>query len=99
MVELGRQYLLPLSPPESNTVAMLAAIPKQIVDISQFTRFIVSYIARPELITPPGLLIYTLIPLSGSSLSKYSSWAIITFAIGSDIGVPRKIILSLSKRE
>src|SRR5947208_2213756 len=36
---------------------------------------------------------------SGSSLSRWSSWAVTRFATASSIGVPTKMIRSLSRRE
>ena len=34
MVELGKAYLFPLAPPDSRIVAMLAVMPRQMVDTS-----------------------------------------------------------------
>ena len=42
IVELGRAKRLPLAPAHSRTVAMLAAMPTQMVDTSTDRRFIVS---------------------------------------------------------
>ena len=78
---------------------MLAVMPTQMVDTGGRTSSIVSYIARPELMTPPGLLMYRLISLSASSRSRKSSWAMITLAIISLMGVPMKTIRSLRSRE
>jgi hypothetical protein len=47
---------------------------------------------------PPGLLMYSVISLSASSLSKYRSWAMIALATKSLIGVPRKMMRSLRSR-
>ena len=98
-MEFGKAYLFPLVPAHRSTVAMLAAKPTHIVETSGLIKFIVSKIANPELITPPGELIYILISLSGSSLSRYRSWATNKFATWSFIGVPRNIILSFNNRE
>ena len=45
---------------------------------------------RPDVIIPPGELIYKYMSFSGSSASKKSNWAIISDAIESSIGVPKK---------
>ena len=42
---------------------MLAAIPIQIVETSGLMNLIVSYIARPAVVDPPGELIYKEVPL------------------------------------
>jgi hypothetical protein len=63
------------------------------------TNFIVSRIARPEVIDPPGELRYIEISRSGSSASRKSSWAITRLETWSSIGVPRKMMFSFSSRE
>ena len=56
IVELGRAYRLPFDPELRSTVAMLAQLPTQIVATLHRRSFIVSWMASPALITPPGLL-------------------------------------------
>ena len=55
--------------------------------------------ANPAVIDPPGELIYNEISFSGSSAARKSIWAMTKFATLSSIGVPRKIMFSLSSRE
>ena len=55
--ELGRQKRLPLAPAASSSEPIEAAMPMQTVDTSERMYCIVSYIARPEVTTPPGELI------------------------------------------
>ena len=54
---------------------------------------------RPDVIIPPGELIYKYMSFSGSSASKKSNWAIISDAIESSIGVPKKTIRSFNSLE
>jgi len=56
-------------------------------------------LAIPDVIEPPGLLMYRLISLSGSSAARNSSWAMIELATTSLMPLPRKIIRSFSRRE
>ena len=42
MVELGKAYRLPLCPPDSSTVAMLAVMPRQMVETSGLMSCMVS---------------------------------------------------------
>ena len=68
------------------------------VDTSLFTKFIVSYIAIPDVTDPPGELIYKLI----SSLfneSRYNNCAITEFAHSSSISPLRSMILSFNNLE
>ena len=69
------------------------------VETSHLMNFIVSYTANRPVISPPGELMYRLMSLSGSSLSRCRSWAMIRFATLSSMGVPRNTIRSLSSRE
>src|SRR5436309_13694977 len=48
---------------------------------------------------PPGELIYMLMSLVASSLWRYSSYATVTLAIWSSIGVPIKMMRSFNRRE
>jgi hypothetical protein len=57
----------------------------------------VSRIARPAVIEPPGELMYSEISFSGSSAARNSIWAITRLATLSSMGVPRKMMFSLSK--
>ena len=77
---------------------MDAAIPIQIVDTLLFMKFIVSYIAIPDVIAPPGEFMYRFIS-SCDSESRYSSSATIMFAVVSFISPFRIIILSFSSLE
>ena len=56
MREFGRLNRLPFVPAASSTAAIEAACPTQIVTISGRTNAIVSRIARPAVIEPPGEL-------------------------------------------
>ena len=56
MRELGRLNRLPLVPAASSTAAIEAACPTQMVTISGLTKAIVSRIASPAVIDPPGEL-------------------------------------------
>ena len=99
MRECGSVNRLPLVPQASSTAPIDAACPTQYVTISGSTRFIVSRIARPAVIEPPGELMYSEMSFSGSSAARNSIWAMIRLAIWSSIGVPRKMMFSLSSRE
>ena len=78
---------------------MLAASPIQIVLTSARMLCIVSYIAIPAVITPPGLFIYNIISFSGFSESNNNNSATTTFANSSSISSPKNIILSLNNLE
>ena len=56
MREFGRLNRLPFVPAASSTAAMEAACPTQIVTMLGRTNAIVSRIARPAVIEPPGEL-------------------------------------------
>jgi hypothetical protein len=96
---LGKAKRLPFSPAASKKAPMLAAKPTQMVDTSALICCMVSYMAIPALIEPPGLFIYKAMSLSGSSASKNNSWAITKLATVSSIALPKNIILSFNKRE
>jgi hypothetical protein len=49
--------------------------------------------------SPPGELMYRLMSLSGFSDSRWSIWAQMRLAIVSSIGVPTKMMFSLSSFE
>jgi hypothetical protein len=55
--------------------------------------------AKRPVISPPGELMYMLMSLSASSDSRWRSWAITRLLTASSIGVPRKMMRSLSSRE
>ena len=73
--ELGSANRLPLAPLASRKAPIEAAIPMQMVDTSHLIYCMVSWMAMPALMDPPGLLIYRLMSLSGSCPSRYSSCA------------------------
>ena len=56
MRELGRLNRLPFVPAASRTAAMEAACPTQMVTMSGLTKRMVSRMARPAVIEPPGEL-------------------------------------------
>ncbi len=56
MREWGRLNRLPFDPAASSTAAMEAACPTQMVTISGLTKRIVSRMANPAVIEPPGEL-------------------------------------------
>ena len=58
---------------------MEAVIPTAIVEMSGCTSCMVSCIARPAEIEPPGELMYIWMSRSGSSRARYSSCAMIMF--------------------
>jgi len=62
-----------LAPLASSTAAMDAACPTQMVTISGRMNAIVSRIARPAVIEPPGELMYIEMSFSGSSASRKSN--------------------------
>ncbi len=95
----GSANRFPLAPAANSTAAADAACPMQNVDTSGLMKSIVSRIASALVTEPPGELMYSAMSLSGSSPSRWSSWAIIRLAISSLIGVPRKMMRSLSSRE
>src|SRR5579872_6285681 len=97
--EYGRAKRFPLAPPVSKIEAALAASPAQKVATSGFTSCMVSYMARPAVTLPPGLLIYISMSLSASSFSRNRSCAMARFARLSSIGPPTKMIRSFSRRE
>ena len=53
----------------------------------------------PAVMEPPGELMYSEISFSGSSEARNSIWAMIRLATWSSMGVPRKMMFSLSSRE
>jgi hypothetical protein len=55
--------------------------------------------ASPLVTTPPGVLMYSMMSFSWSSLSRNRSWAMIRLATWSSIGSPRKMIRSFRSRE
>ena len=75
-----QRVALPFVPAQSSTVPIEAVMPTAMVEISGCTRFMVSWIASPAGITPPGELMYIWMSRSGSSRARYSSCATIMFA-------------------
>ena len=57
-VACGRAKRLPFSPSAKMIEAMEAAIPVAMVETGDLMKFMVSTIAMPEVITPPGELMY-----------------------------------------
>ena len=57
--EFGNAKRLPFAPADRSTAPIEAAIPTQIVDTSDFTKFIVSTIASPAVTDPPGEFMYS----------------------------------------
>ena len=90
---------MPFAPHASNTAAIDAACPTQYVTMFGSIRFIVSRIAMPAVIDPPGELMYSEMSFSGSSEARNSIWAMIRFATWSSMGVPRKMMFSFRSRE
>ena len=78
---------------------MLEAWPMQIVAMSGWTYCMVSNTAIPAVTDPPGLLMYSEMSRLGSSEARNSIWAMARLAIPSPIGVPMKMMRSLSRRE
>ena len=78
---------------------MEAAMPMQMVETSHLIYCMVSWMAMPALIEPPGLLIYRLMSLSGSCPSRYSSWATTRLAEVSLTSSLRTMMRSFSRRE
>ena len=62
-LECGRADLFPGAPAQRRTDPIDAAIPVQIVATSGAINCIVSYIARPDETTPPGVFRYNEISL------------------------------------
>ena len=58
-----------------------------------------SYIANPDVTTPPGELMYRKISFFGSSDSKNKNWAHMTLATASLTSPVKKIILSYNNLE
>mmetsp|Transcript_4275 Transcript_4275/g.9606 ORF Transcript_4275/g.9606 Transcript_4275/m.9606 type:complete len:221 (-) Transcript_4275:4-666(-) len=99
MRALGRERLLPFVPAPRRKAPMEAAMPKQTVPTSQGMYCMVSKIAMPLEIEPPGLLMYIVMSASGSSFARYSSCATTALAMVSSTPFPIIIILSFSRRE
>ena len=78
---------------------MEAAMPIQMVETSHLIYCMVSWMAMPALMEPPGLLIYRLMSLSGSCPSRYSSWATTRLAEVSLTSSLRTMMRSFSRRE
>ena len=78
---------------------MDAAMPMQMVETSHLIYCMVSWMAMPALMEPPGLLIYRLMSLSGSCPSRYSSWATTRLAEVSLTSSLRTMMRSFSRRE
>src|SRR5690606_33203670 len=96
---LGRAYRRPLAPAARRNAPMDAASPTQMVLTSGLISLMVSWMAKPAVTLPPGLLMYRLMWALGSWASKKSSWATTRFATWSVMGPPKKMIRSLSRRE
>jgi len=60
-------------------------MPRQIVETSALTYCMASYIESALVTLPPGELMYRLMGLPGSSLSRNSSWAVTRLATSSVI--------------
>jgi hypothetical protein len=75
-VEFFNAYLCPFSPPASNRLPILAAMPRQNVCTGAEMYCMVSYIASPALTDPPGELMYSLMGFRESSASRKSSCAV-----------------------
>src|SRR5579864_5018365 len=97
--ELGSENRLPGAPAQSSSEPAEAAWPMHTVETGERIYCIVSYIAKLEVTTPPGELIYKAMSLLGFSASRKRSWAQMRLATASWIGPTRKIIRSLSSRE
>ncbi len=69
------------------------------VDTGGRMNCIVSYIARPEVTTPPGELMYIEISFFGFSASRNSSCATTSVDMPSSIGPVTKMMRSFSRRE
>ena len=95
---LLRQYLFPICPLDNRKAAIDAAIPTHIVDTSLEIKFIVSYIAIPAVMLPPGEFMYIEMS-SWFSPSRYNSCATILLETSSFISPLRIIILSLRSLE
>ena len=78
---------------------MEAAMPMQMVETSHLIYCMVSWMAMPALIEPPGLLIYRLMSLSGSCPSRYSSCATTRLAEVSLTSSLRTMMRSFKRRE
>ena len=90
---------MPLVPLASRNAPIEAAMPMQMVETSHLIYWMVSWMAIPALMEPPGLLIYRLMSLSGSCPSRYSSCATTRLAEVSLTSSLSTMMRSFSRRE
>ncbi|MNP64917.1 hypothetical protein D3C76_1604600 [compost metagenome] len=88
-----------MAPAVNRNAPIEAAIPTQIVDTSGLMYCIVSYIAIPAVMDPPGLFTYKEISFSGSSAARNSICAIMELATMSLTSDPKKIMRSFNSLE
>ena len=74
-------------------------MPMQMVDTSHLIYCMVSWMAMPALMEPPGLLIYRLMSFSLSCPSRYSSWATTRLAVASLTSSLSMMMRSFKRRE
>ena len=86
-------------PAHSNSDAADAAWPVQSVETGGRMNCMVSYIASPEVTTPPGELMYIEISFFGFSASRNRSWATTKVAMPSSIGPVMKMMRSFRSLE
>ena len=80
------------------TLAMLAACPTMYVATGHGSERMVSMIASPSVIEPPGLFTYMLTSAFGSSFARNSSCAVTDWAIARATGPPTNTTRSRSIR-
>src|SRR5665647_2664950 len=86
MRALGSEKRISFAPAHSNSEPADAACPVHSVDTGGRMNCMVSYIASPDVTTPPGELMYIEISFLGFSASRNSNCATTKVAMPSSIG-------------
>src|SRR5713226_5214966 len=99
MREFGKENRISLAPAASSSEQEEAACPVHSVYTGGRMNCIVSYIASPDVTTPPGELMYIEISFFGLSASRNRSWATTSVDMPSSTGPVKKMMRSFSRRE
>src|SRR5580658_8364123 len=97
--EFGNENSISFAPAHNSSDPADAACPVHKVDTGGRMNCIVSYIARPDVTTPPGELMYIEISFFGFSASRNRSWATTRVDMPSSIGPVTKMMRSFKSRE
>src|SRR3954454_21145513 len=97
--EFGNENRISLAPAHNSSEPAEAACPVHSVDTGGRMNCMVSYIASPDVTTPPGELMYIEISFFGLSASRNKSWATTGVDMPSSIGPVTKMMRSFRRRE